>query len=50
MTQAEIELAEKILTVRSQTVRSTDVKMKNIRDTRKKEQRNSHKDFVKGVV
>lgn len=50
VTQAEIELAEKILTVRSQTVRSTDVKMKNIRDTRKKEQRNSHKDFVKGVV
>lgn len=50
MTQAEIELAEKILTVRSQAQKTTKTTVKNIRSTRQKEQKNLHKDFVKEVM
>lgn len=50
MTQAEIELAEKILTIRSQAQAQTEHTVKNIRQARQTEQRKLHKDYVREVM
>ena len=44
--QAQINLAEHIQVIASQT-KHTDVGLKNIRSTRKKEQTRTHRDYVK---
>ena len=50
MTQAEIELAEKILTIRSQAQPQKKQAIKNIRQARQTEQRKQHKDYVREVM
>ena len=50
MTQAEIELAEKILTIRSQAQKPMKRNVKNIRQARQTEQMKLHKDFVREVM
>lgn len=50
MTQAEIELAESILTIRNQALSQTKHTVKNIRQARQTEQQKLHKDFVREVM
>ena len=50
MTQAEIELAEKILTIRNQAQKPMKQNVKNIRQARQTEQTKLHKDFVREVM
>lgn len=49
MTQAEIELAEKILTIRSQAQTPTEKTIKNIRQARQTEQQKIHRDYIREV-
>lgn len=50
MTQAEIELAEKILTIRNQAHTPMEGTVKNIRQARQTEQMKLHKDFVREAL
>lgn len=50
MTQAEIELAEKILAIRNQAQKPMKRTVKNIRQARQREQMKLHKDFAREVM
>ncbi|MBE5766995.1 MAG: hypothetical protein E7335_07530 [Clostridiales bacterium] len=49
-TQGKIDLADHIEAIASSAVRHGDTDIKQVRKTRKKEQRKTHKDFVMGSV
>lgn len=49
-TQAQIDLARHIEAIANNVCCQSDVKIKDIRKTRKKEQQRTHKDFLKGGV
>ena len=46
--QAQINLAKHIQTIANKAITSSDVNLKGIRDTRKREQNKAHTDFMKG--
>ena len=48
--QAQIDLAQHIEAIANNTCDHTDVHMKNIRNTRKKEQMKNHQDYMKERV
>lgn len=48
--QAQINLAQHIETIANSSEDHTDVHMKNIRSTRKREQSKNHKDYMKGEM
>lgn len=47
--QAEIDLSDKIYSIRNQAVNDTKANIKKIREARKKEQYNAHRDFLQEV-